>query len=313
MLPTPPPTEKKPQGLFAERQRKLRHYEDAYGRRNADEGAEGPQDLCESEPDSENELQRDEQHRRKTPENQRCVDQSGEPGEQSRPLETDSILWLTSCAEQGYESDISEDVYLDRPQFKIAPNINRKRSLTDQEYDTARSNQNRLGMFGSAAASSRKPQGKAVDSSGLFMSGGRGRGLGESSISLAESEENVFNERPASKRNAKRARELSPDSEDVEEAPRKRTRIRRPAHRQLIQDQLQDKARQDRAARRAAVKASKPAKSGKAGSSSKKELARNIRSSGKSGNKVAKSGTMPALVVVIDNSHINLEEYERFE
>ena len=75
MLPTPPPTENKPQGLFAERQRKLRHYEDVYGRRNADEGAEGPQDLCESEPDSEDD-----------------VEQSGEPGEQSRPLAIDGPL-----------------------------------------------------------------------------------------------------------------------------------------------------------------------------------------------------------------------------
>ncbi|KXT03943.1 hypothetical protein AC578_9273 [Pseudocercospora eumusae] len=267
MLPTPPPTEKKPQGIFAGRQRKLRYYEDAYGRRNADEGAEGPQDLCESEPDSGDELH----HRRKTPGRQRDVDQSGEP-------------------HQGYDSDISEDVYLDRPQFKIAPKINRKRSLTGQEYGTIKSNQSRLGMFGSAAASSKKPQDKAASSGGYFMSGGRGGG--ESPISLAESEENVFNQRPASMRKAKHAREVSPEAEDVEEAPRKSTRVRRPTHRQLIKAQLQDKARRDRAARRAA-KASKPANSGKR-------------------KKSAKGGTMP-LVVVIDNSHINLEEYERFE
>lgn len=180
--------------------------------------------------------------------------------------------------------------------------------MTGEEYDTGKSNQNRLGMSGSAAPSSNKPRRRASDPKTFFMSGGRGRG--ESPISLAESEENVFNERPAAKREAKRTREVSTECEDVEDVPRKRTRVRRPAHRQLIQDQLQDKARQDRAIRRAAAKASKPANSGKAGRNSKQELANNIRSSGKARKKSAKGGTM---VVVIDNSHINFEEYERFE
>ncbi|EME87815.1 uncharacterized protein MYCFIDRAFT_75652 [Pseudocercospora fijiensis CIRAD86] len=294
MLPTPPPTEKKAQGMFAERQRKLRYYEDAYGRRNADEGAEGRQDLCESEPDSEDEVQRDEQHRRKTPGRQSHVDRSSEP-------------------EESDDSEISESVYLDRPQYKIAPNVNGKRSLTEQEYDTAKSDQQRLGMFGSAAPSAREPRGRTADSDGYFMSGGRGRG--DSPISLAGRDKYVFNERAAPTGKAKRTRDVAAVVEDIEEAPRKRTRVRRPAHRQLIKAQLQEKAREERCARRAAAKASQCEKAGKGGSIEKKESAKKIRACGKGGKKSGKrgSGTMRAAVVVIDNSHINFAEYERFE
>lgn len=84
VLPTPPMSEKqKLRGIFAHgRQPSRQYYEDAYGRRNAEEGAVGPQDVCEPDSVSEDELQRPAQYQRdfgsykQTPERERSIDES---------------------------------------------------------------------------------------------------------------------------------------------------------------------------------------------------------------------------------------------